>query len=64
MVANGNTSSCREFTASVPQGGVWSPILFDLYICLLSNQVLYCDLFQYVDDSSLMKVVRTKEEWI
>jgi len=64
VVANGNTSSCREFTAVVLQGGFWSPVLFDLYICLLSNQVLYCDLFQYVDDSSLMKMIRTKEEWI
>ena len=61
---NGNTSSCQEFTAGVPQGCVWSPVLFDLYICLLDNQVLYCNLFQYADNASLMKVARTKEEWI
>jgi len=30
VVANGNSSACREFTAGVPQGGVWSPILFNL----------------------------------
>jgi len=63
-MSTGNTFSCREFTAGVPQGGVWSPILFNLYIHLLGNQVLCCDLFQYADDVSLMKVVRTKEEWI
>jgi len=64
VVANGDTSTCREFTAGVPQGGVWSPILFNLYIRLLGNQVLHCDLFQYADDVTLMKVVRTKEERI
>ena len=52
------------YTAGVPQGGAWSPILFNLYIRLLGNQVLCCDLFQCADDASLMKVVRTKEEWI
>ena len=62
MVANGSTPSCQEFTAGVPQGGVWSPILFNLYIHLLGNQVLCCDLFQYADVASLMKVVGTKEE--
>ena len=30
-------------------------------ICQLSNQVLYCNLFQYADDASLMKVVGTNE---
>ena len=47
VVANGNMSTCQEFTAGVPQRGVWCPILFNLYIRLLGNQVLHCDLFQY-----------------
>jgi len=64
VVANGTTSVCREFTAGVPLGGVWSTILFNLYIRLLGNQVLHCDLFQYADDATLAKVIRTKEERI
>ena len=27
VVAHGDTSSQRPFTAGVPQGGIWSPIL-------------------------------------
>ena len=56
-----HTSSQLPFTAGVPQGGIWSPLLFNLYIRHLSDQVLHCDLFQYADDSSLMKVIPSKD---
>ena len=32
MVAHSDTSPQQNFTAGVPQGGIWSPILFNLYI--------------------------------
>ena len=50
-----------EFTA---EGGVWSPILFNLYVRHLAQQVLHCDLFKYADDSSLIKVIDRKEDRI
>ena len=48
--------------ARVPQGGIWSPILFNLYIRHFSAQVLDCDLLQYADDSTLIKVVPSKDD--
>ena len=63
MVAHGDTSQWN-FTAGVPQGGVWSSILFNLYIQHLTKQVLHCDLFEYADDSSLVKVIKSKEDQI
>ena len=35
-------------------------MLFNLYIRHLSAQVLHCDLLQYANDSSLIKVVPSK----
>ena len=53
VVAHGDTSPQQNFMAGVPQGGVWCPILFNLYIHHLPKQVSHCDMFQYADDSSL-----------
>ena len=64
VVAHGDTSSQWNFTAGVPQGGVWSSILFNLYIQHLTKQVLHCNLFEYADDSSLVKVIKNKENRI
>ena len=62
VVAHGNTSSKRPFTAGVPQGGIWSPILFNLYTRCLSAQILHCDLFTYADNTTLNKVIPTKDD--
>ena len=64
VVANGDSSSQQNFTAGVPQSGVWSSILFNLYIVHLTTQVLNYDLFEYADDSSLVKVIKRKEDQI
>ena len=64
VVAHGDTSSLQPFTAGVPQGGIWSPILFNLYIRDLPTQILHCALLQYADDSTLIKVVPSKEDRI
>lgn len=44
VVTCGHTSSQLSFTAGVPQGGIWSPLLFNLYIHHLLDQVLHCNL--------------------
>ena len=62
VVAHGDTSSQQPFTAGVPQGGIWSPILFNLYIRYLPTQILHCALLQYADDSTLIKVVPSKDD--
>ena len=62
VVAHGETSAQQNFTAGVPEGEIWSPILFNLYVRHLAQQVLHCDLFSYTDDSSLVKVIERKED--
>ena len=52
----------RSSANSIPQGGVWFPILYNLYVCHLAQQVLLCDLFSYADDSFLVKVIERKED--
>ena len=57
-------SGTLQLVFLVPRGGVWSSILFNLYIQHLTKQVLHCDLFEYADDSSLVKVIKSKEDQI
>ena len=45
----------------VPQGGVWSPLLFNLYVRHLPSQLGSCLLVSYADDSTLLKVIPTKD---
>ena len=54
----------QSFTAGVPQGGIWSPILFNLYICYLPDQILHCTSLQYAEDSTLIKVLPSKDNRI
>jgi len=53
VVAHGDTSPQQNFTAGVPQGGIWFPILFNLNIHHLPKQVSHCSMFQYNDDCFL-----------
>ena len=43
------------------QGGVWSPLLFNLYVRHLPSQLESCLLVSYADDSTLLKVIPTKD---
>ena len=60
VVANGQDSSLYPITAAIPQGGVWSPMLFNLYVRHLPSQLKSCLLVSYADDSTLLKVIPTK----
>ena len=61
VVPNGQDSSLYLITAGVLQGGVWSPVLFNLYVRHLPSQLKSCLLVSYVDDSTLLKVIPTKD---
>ena len=43
------------------QGAVWSPMLFNLYVCQLPLQVHHSLLVSYADESTLLKIVPSKE---
>ena len=45
----------------VPQGGVWSPLLFNLCVRHLPSQLESSLLVSYADDSTLLKVIPTKD---
>ena len=60
VVANAEESSHYPIQAGVPQGAIWSPILFNLYVWQLPLQVHYCHIVSYADDSTLL-VVLSKE---
>ena len=57
--AKGQDSSLYPITAGALQGGVWSPMLFNLYVHHLQSQLKSCQLVSYTDDSTLLKVIPT-----
>ena len=59
-MANAEESSHYPIQAGIPQGTIWSPILFNLYVRQLPLQVHYCHIVSYADDSTLL-VVLSKE---
>ena len=61
VVANAKESSHYPIHACIPQGAIWSPILFNLYVRQLPLQVHYCHIVSYADDSTLLKVIPSKE---
>ena len=61
VVANASESSQYPIQAGVPQGAVWSPMLFNLYVRQLPSQVRHSFLVSYADDSTLLKIVPSKE---
>ena len=58
VVANGVASALKSYYAGVPQGGIWSPKLWNFHIRELVNVVTKCLLFKYADDSALMKIMK------
>ena len=61
VVANAKESSQYPIQAGVPQGAVWSPMLFNLYVRQLPLQVHHSLLVSYADDSTLLKIVPSRE---
>ena len=55
-------SSVLTVSAGVPQGTIWSPLLFNLYIRLLPSVVKFSSIIGYADDHTLLKVIPLKED--
>ena len=58
MVANGIASALVEYFAGVPQGGIWSPKLWNFHIRELAQVVVDSMLMKYADDPALLKVIQ------
>ena len=54
---------CRV-TTGVPQGAIWSPSLFNLYICQLPTILKHSMVMGYADDHSLLKIIPDKIDCI
>ena len=62
MVTSLDFSDLYCVTAGVPQGAIWSPPLFNLYIHQLSTVVGNSLLVGYADDHSLPKIIPDKSD--
>ena len=60
-MANEKESSQYPIQAGIPQSAIWSPMLLNLYVRHLSLQVHHCLLVNYAYDSTLLKVVPSRE---
>ena len=55
VAANGVLSSQCPIRSGVPQGGIWSPLLFDLYIRELPRLIRHSSILCYADDITLFQ---------
>ena len=61
VVAMGIASSLKEFFSGVPQGGIWSPKLWNFYIQDLSLCFILSKLFKYADDCTALKTFKNSD---
>ena len=52
VVTNGERSEYCQIHSGVPQGGIWSPLLFDLFVRKLPQQVQHAAMLCYADDTT------------
>ena len=61
VVTNGERSECCQIHSGVPQGGIWSPFLFDLFVRKLPQQVQHAAMLCYADDTTLLMRIPTEK---
>ncbi|CAM9353205.1 unnamed protein product, partial [Heterosigma akashiwo] len=61
VVVNGDSSSHMSIKSGVPQGAIWSPLLFDLFIRNVPQRVRDALCLFYADDLTLQKDVDREE---
>ena len=59
VVANGASSSWVEVCSGVPQGSVFRPILFILYVNDLPDSVSFSNIAMFADDTKCFKSIKT-----
>ena len=59
-----DSSHLRRVTTGVPQGAIWSPSLFNLYIHQLPTILKPSMVMGYADDHSLLKIIPDKTDRI
>ena len=57
VVTPTDSSDLCPVTAGVPQGAIWSPPLFNLYIRQLPSVVRHSLIVGYADDHSLLRII-------
>ena len=59
VVTNGERSERYQIHSGVPQEGIWSPLLFDLFVRKLPQQVQHAAMLCYADDTILLMRIPT-----
>ena len=57
-----DSSDHHSISAGVPQGAIWSPLLFNLYIRLLPRIPKHSLVIGYADDHTLAIIIPRKED--
>ena len=58
------SSDLYPITVGIPQGAIWPPILFNLYICLFPTVVKHSLIVGYTDDHTLLKIIPDKSDHV
>ena len=62
VVTPSGSLDLHSVTAGVPHGAIWSPPLFNLYICQLPTVVNHSLIVGYADDHSLLEIIPDKTD--
>jgi len=62
VVALGVASEILRYSCGVPQGGIWSPKLWNFHIRELIKVLKHCALYCYADDLTLKKLIGDLED--
>ena len=60
VIANGESSKEMVIASGVPQGAIWSPLLFDLFVRKVPERVKNAKCLFYADDLTLIRQIREK----
>ena len=61
VATNGEKSEVCQIRSGVPQGGIWSPLLFDVFIRRLPEEARHAAMLCYADDVTLVMRIPTGE---